>query len=99
MPTGTLEGLQATVMAIKELVEVLTRQRGDGANAAVTQEDAEAMLDGPALGGKPTAPTAEPGTATEQIATTKFVTDAIAEVESELRGEIGSLLNPDSDTD
>lgn len=38
-PTGTLESLQMTVIALKEAVEVLARQRGDIEKSSVTWSD------------------------------------------------------------
>jgi hypothetical protein len=51
----------------------------DGVTSNVqTQLDAKAPLGSPALIGTPTAPTASAGTNTTQVATTAFVTDAVA---------------------
>ncbi|MGV6871743.1 hypothetical protein ACUSIJ_03500 [Pseudochelatococcus sp. B33] len=58
----------------------------DGLDEAL---DAKAPLDSPALTGTPTAPTADPDTDTDQIATTAFVADAIAAIETDWNGVTG----------
>lgn len=66
----------ATLDTLNELAAAL----GDDANFAATMTAALALkapLDSPALTGVPTAPTAAPGTATTQLATTAFVSAAI----------------------
>lgn len=53
--------------------------------------DAKASFDSPVLTGTPTAPTADPGTNTQQIATTAFVTTAFRANDAlDFKGTIGS---------
>lgn len=39
MPTANVESILRTVMALKDSVEILTNQKGDGSNAAVLRKD------------------------------------------------------------
>lgn len=70
-------------------------QLQDWALAAVT--GVYAPLASPALTGVPTAPTASGGTNTTQIATTAFVTSAIAAIPSTDWGDIGGTLSDQTD--
>jgi phage-related tail fiber protein len=67
----------ATLDTLKEIADQLAND--ESAAAALTAVvGTKAPLASPALTGTPTAPTADSGTNTDQIATTKFVTSAIS---------------------
>ena len=74
--TAYLEGETATMVAV--VLEV-QEQLNDTVTGLQTALDSKAPLASPALTGTPTAPTALTGTDNTQIATTAFVTAALAE--------------------
>lgn len=84
---GDITGLQAALDALTaaEAAEAVTRAAADSSEAS-TRSAADALkapLASPALTGTPTAPTAAPGTATTQLATTAFV-DAGLDLKADL---------------
>lgn len=75
--SSVIDGAPGALDTLNELAAAL----GDDANYASTVTNAltlKASLDSPALTGTPTAPTAAGGANTTQVATTAFVTSAVA---------------------
>lgn len=84
-------------VCIKELQEKLSgvdKQHTDDVAAINENLDLKAPLASPKLTGVPQAPTADKGTATEQIATTKFVNDIVGDIDfSALQGHTKYVTN------
>lgn len=82
----------ATLDTLNELATAL----GDDPNFAATMATAlglKAPLDSPALTGNPTAPTAAPGTNTNQLSTTAFVQAAVAAISLVGYAQLGVAQN------
>ena len=67
--------------ALQKAIDNLETKHGQDISSINTELGKKAPLDSPALTGTPTAPTAVSGTATDQIATTKFVNDIVGNID------------------
>jgi hypothetical protein len=90
-----------TVLALNNLLNdhpFVFSFNGRTGDVTLTEDDlqgaAAGILDNAPLTGVPTAPTAEPGTDTTQLATTAFVTDAVATATADLAGVFAPLNSP-----
>ncbi|ODM48388.1 hypothetical protein A9320_19245 [Ruegeria sp. PBVC088] len=86
---GTVNGLKTfvTYSVVTTLgTDPIVWREGDDASAFSAALGAKADATSPALTGTPTAPTASPGTATAQLASTEFVQQELAPVVSDREG-------------
>ncbi len=72
--------LENSIFTNKQLISIETERATNKENELNTKFDDYAPLNSPTLIGTPSAPTAEKGTSSTQVATTEFVSTAISEV-------------------